>query len=118
MQPTLTKNVTAPPLQRPPISNRTNSFGGSSNVTPITMITPYVNKWRICGICTALEGLKDINTKNGPSKVSDQFLRCCIIYLLQVLNFTLTDKEGVSIRIAAFGETAARTANLIQKDCV
>lgn len=93
----------APPAARAPPPVRQPLSHGGHNVTPIIGITPYVNKWRICGMCTAKEDLKSIKTKNGDS---------------QVFNFHLTDTDGTSIRIAGFGDTAVRAHGLIQLDCV
>ncbi|CAI4224683.1 unnamed protein product [Auanema sp. JU1783] len=84
----------------PPASGKQSA--APSNVTPIKMITPYVNKWRICGQCTNKEELRDIKSKNGEMKV---------------FNFDLTDHNGDSIRLASFGDTAIRVHGIVQKDC-
>ncbi|CAI4225242.1 unnamed protein product [Auanema sp. JU1783] len=84
----------------PPPSGKQNA--AQSNITPIKMITPYVNKWRICGRCTNKEELRDIKTRNGEMKV---------------FNFDLTDKDGDCIRLAGFGDSAVRAYNVIQNDC-
>ncbi|MFH4975641.1 hypothetical protein AB6A40_002350 [Gnathostoma spinigerum] len=73
---------------------------GSQNITPIKLITPYVNKWRICGVCTAKEDLRDIKTARREMKV---------------FNFELTDEHGSCIRIAAFDDVADRFYAIIQK---
>ncbi|EFO18545.2 replication factor A 73 kDa subunit [Loa loa] len=85
-------------------------YGGSSsrrlanlsgqNLTPIKLITPYVNKWRICGVVTAKEDLRNIRTARRDMKV---------------FNFELTDEEGGCIRIAAFDDVAEKFYSIIQK---
>uniref|UniRef100_A0A183V0M0 Replication protein A subunit n=1 Tax=Toxocara canis TaxID=6265 RepID=A0A183V0M0_TOXCA len=85
--------------RNPPTPSRGSGLIGQ-NLTPIKLITPYVNKWRICGIVTAKEDLKDIRTARGE---------------LKVFNFELTDEEGGCIRIAAFAETAEKFYAIVQK---
>lgn len=51
------------------------------------------------GVVTAKEDLKTVKGRNGDMKV---------------FNFTLTDKEGDSIRIASFSETAEKFFPVIQ----
>ncbi|KAM3724830.1 putative replication factor Asubunit [Dirofilaria immitis] len=70
------------------------------NLTPIKLITPYVNKWRICGVVTAKEDLRNIRTARRDMKV---------------FNFELTDEEGGCIRIAAFDDVAEKFYSIIQK---
>ncbi|EJW86244.1 hypothetical protein WUBG_02846 [Wuchereria bancrofti] len=70
------------------------------NLTPIKLITPYVNKWRICGVVTAKEDLRNIRTVRRDMKV---------------FNFELTDEEGGCIRIAAFDDVAEEFYSIIQK---
>ncbi|VDN04151.1 unnamed protein product [Thelazia callipaeda] len=70
------------------------------NITPIKLITPYVNKWRICGVVTAKEDLRNIRTARRDMKV---------------FNFELTDEEGACIRIAAFDDMAEKFYSIIQK---
>lgn len=92
--------------QNPPVAH----YGGPSprrianlvgqNLTPIKLITPYVNKWRICGIVTAKEDLRNIKTARRDMKV---------------FNFELTDEEGGCIRIAAFDDVADKFYAIIQK---
>uniref|UniRef100_A0A1I7XQW7 REPA_OB_2 domain-containing protein n=1 Tax=Heterorhabditis bacteriophora TaxID=37862 RepID=A0A1I7XQW7_HETBA len=85
------------PMAKKPAPTRQPASFGSANVTPISMITPYVSKWRICGICTAKEELKTIKSRNGDMKI--------------------TDRDGGTIRLAGFGETAERAYSIIQTDC-
>uniref|UniRef100_A0A0R3RIM8 Replication protein A subunit n=1 Tax=Elaeophora elaphi TaxID=1147741 RepID=A0A0R3RIM8_9BILA len=90
--------------------NATVRYSGSSsrrlanlvgqNLTPIKLITPYVNKWRICGVVTAKEDLRNIRTARRDMKV---------------FNFELTDEEGGCIRIAAFDDVAEKFYSVIQK---
>uniref|UniRef100_A0A915Q761 Replication protein A subunit n=1 Tax=Setaria digitata TaxID=48799 RepID=A0A915Q761_9BILA len=70
------------------------------NLTPIKLITPYVNKWRICGVVTAKEELRNIRTARRDMKV---------------FNFELTDEEGGCIRIAAFDDVAEKFYSIVQK---
>ncbi|CAG9540713.1 unnamed protein product [Cercopithifilaria johnstoni] len=70
------------------------------NLTPIKLITPYVNKWRICGVVTAKEDLRNIRTARRDMKV---------------FNFELTDEEGGCIRIAAFDDVAEKFYSIVQK---
>ncbi|CAJ0604358.1 unnamed protein product [Cylicocyclus nassatus] len=35
------------------------------SVTPISMLTPYMGNWRICGVCTSKEELKKVRTRTG-----------------------------------------------------
>uniref|UniRef100_A0A915C2S8 Replication protein A subunit n=3 Tax=Parascaris univalens TaxID=6257 RepID=A0A915C2S8_PARUN len=85
--------------RNPRTPNKATSLIGQ-NLTPIRFITPYVNKWRICGIVTAKEDLRDVKTARGE---------------LKVFNFEVTDEEGGCIRIAAFGDTADKFYAIVQK---
>ncbi|VDO45318.1 unnamed protein product, partial [Onchocerca flexuosa] len=95
---------------RSPQKDGSARHGGSSshrlanlvgqNLTPIKLITPYVNKWRICGVVTAKEDLRNIRTARRDMKV---------------FNFELTDEEGGCIRIAAFDDVAEKFYSIIQK---
>ncbi|VDK45473.1 unnamed protein product [Anisakis simplex] len=86
--------------QNPTTPNKGGSFGGQ-NITPIRLITPYVNKWRICGVVTAKEELRVIRTAQRGE--------------LKVFNFEITDEEGGCIRVAAFAEMAEKFYAMIQK---
>ncbi|KAK5965664.1 hypothetical protein GCK32_003648 [Trichostrongylus colubriformis] len=52
-------------MARPSAPRRQPQSFGSGNVTPITMITPYISKWRICGLCTAKDELKTTKARSG-----------------------------------------------------
>uniref|UniRef100_A0A0N5ARY3 Replication protein A subunit n=1 Tax=Syphacia muris TaxID=451379 RepID=A0A0N5ARY3_9BILA len=69
----------------------------SQNVTPIKLITP----WRIVGIVTAKEDMREIRTAARGE--------------MKVFNFELTDDQGGCIRIAAFNETAEKYYAVVQK---
>ncbi len=56
-------------------------------------------RWKICGLVTAKDELKDIKTSRGDMKV---------------FNFELTDQNGDQIRVAAFGKQAEMFAPIIQ----
>ncbi|VDK37177.1 unnamed protein product, partial [Gongylonema pulchrum] len=72
----------------------------SQNLTPIKLITPYVNKWRICGMVTAKEEMRTFKTARKETRV---------------FNFEITDEEGGCIRIAAFDDVADKFFSIIQK---
>ncbi|KJH50240.1 replication factor-a protein 1 [Dictyocaulus viviparus] len=76
----------------------------SGNVTPISMITPYISKWRICGVCTAKEELKTTKARSGAGD-------------MKIFSFELTDKDGAAIRITGFNDAAERAYSIIQTDC-
>ncbi|RCN48712.1 replication factor-a protein 1 [Ancylostoma caninum] len=90
---------------RPPAPRRQpQSFGSGGNVTPINMITPYVSKWRICGLCTAKDEMKTTKARSGAGD-------------MKVFSFEITDKDGSSIRITGFNDAAERAYSIIQTDC-
>lgn len=60
-------------------------------------------RWRICGVVSAKEDLRDVKTARGE---------------LKVFNFEVTDEEGGCIRIAAFGDTADKFYAIVQKGSV
>lgn len=60
-------------------------------------------RWRICGVVTAKEDLRNIRTARRDMKV---------------FNFELTDEEGGCIRIAAFDDVAEKFYSIIQKGSV
>lgn len=70
-----------------------------SNVTPIRLITPYVNRWRICGVVTAKTEIQDTKSTRGEFKV---------------FKFELTDEEGGTILIVCWAEMADKCYPLIQ----
>jgi hypothetical protein len=72
-----------------------------SNLTPINMITPYVNKWRICGVVSGKEEMREIKTARGAMKV---------------FSFVVTDQNGDSIKISAFGTEAEKFSPLVSND--
>uniref|UniRef100_A0A914Y4V5 Replication protein A subunit n=1 Tax=Panagrolaimus superbus TaxID=310955 RepID=A0A914Y4V5_9BILA len=71
-------------------SNDTLSTG-DQNITPFGMITPFLNKWRICGCCT----LKSIKSVTSAQKGE-----------MKVLEFHLSDEAGKTIKITAWNEQA------------
>ncbi|VDK43638.1 unnamed protein product [Cylicostephanus goldi] len=68
-------------------------------VTPISMLTPHVSKWVICGLCTSKDEMKSVRSRGGQG-------------LMKVFSFELTDKDGVAIRITAFDEAAPTTFDI------
>ncbi|KAJ1347782.1 hypothetical protein KIN20_038384 [Parelaphostrongylus tenuis] len=93
-----------PQSARPAAPRRQPQNFGSGNVTPICMITPYISKWRICGLCTAKEELKTTKARSGAGD-------------MKIFSFELTDKDGSSIRITGFNDAAERAYSIIQTDC-
>uniref|UniRef100_A0A1I7Z0J5 Probable replication factor A 73 kDa subunit n=1 Tax=Steinernema glaseri TaxID=37863 RepID=A0A1I7Z0J5_9BILA len=79
----------------------TVSYGSTtSDVTPIAMITPYVSRWRICGVVTQKAKIRDIKSARGE---------------FRVFSFTLADKNGSELRVSAFGEVAERLHQNVQE---
>lgn len=76
-------NIEFPEPSRPPAPRRQPQSFGSGNVTPINMITPYVSKWRICGLCTAKDELKTTKARSGAGDMK-------VLYSAIVLLLTLT----------------------------
>ncbi|PIO54287.1 nucleic acid-binding domain protein, partial [Teladorsagia circumcincta] len=91
-------------VARPSAPRRQPQSFGTGNVTPIGMITPYISKWRICGLCTAKDELKTTKARSGAGD-------------MKVFSFELTDKDGASIRITGFNDAAERAYSIIQTDC-
>lgn len=60
-------------------------------VTPIACLTPFINKWRICGVCTSRESIREVSGAKGP---------------LRVMSFELTDEKGHSIKIVGWNDFA------------
>ncbi|KAI6205491.1 hypothetical protein M3Y94_00798300 [Aphelenchoides besseyi] len=76
------------------------SGGVFDNIVDIAAITPFISTFRICGIVTAKDTARDINTKRGPSKV---------------FSFVLTDGKGDSIKVTAFGNECEKYVDFIEK---
>lgn len=84
---------------RQPLSKR-QPVANKPGIVPISLLTPYCNKWRICGIVTAKDQqIKEINNPRGN---------------FRVFGFIITDQAGNSIRVSAFGESAEKFFPLIQ----
>ncbi|CAD6185800.1 unnamed protein product [Caenorhabditis auriculariae] len=88
----------APPPQP---SRQTSSGNRGEAVTPIAMITPYVNKFRICGVCTTKEEIRNVKSRNGD---------------MRIFNFELTDKNSDTIRLTAFNELAEQMQSVIMEN--
>lgn len=89
----------------PPTPNRGRGNANNpaaQNLTPIKLITPYVNRWRICGVVTAKEEMREIKTAQRGD--------------MKVFNFEITDEQGGCIRLACFNEVAEKFYAIIQKD--
>uniref|UniRef100_A0A0N5A505 Replication protein A subunit n=1 Tax=Parastrongyloides trichosuri TaxID=131310 RepID=A0A0N5A505_PARTI len=90
-------------IKKPDTSTRTISTTNASmvdaDIVPIVSISPYLMKWKICGVVTDKQELRDVNTSRGTSKV---------------LNFNLADKEETEIRISSFGDLATTLFELVQ----
>lgn len=102
--PSVPNNPANAQVARPTAPRRQAQSFGSGNVTPISMITPYISKWRICGLCTAKDELKTTKARSGAGD-------------MKVFSFELTDKDGASIRITGFNDAAERAYSIIQTDC-
>ncbi|VDN21705.1 unnamed protein product [Cylicostephanus goldi] len=82
------------PVRRIPVAS------ADVKITPISLITPYVNKWRICGLCTSKDELKTIRSPRGGD--------------LLVFSFVITDKDGIAIRISSFNDAAKNAFAKVQ----
>lgn len=72
--------------------------------TIIANIDYFICRWRICGVVSNKENqIKEIKNARG---------------VFRVFSFVVTDKEGNSIRVSAFGEQADKFHSLIQNDQV
>uniref|UniRef100_A0A7E4VTH9 Replication protein A subunit n=1 Tax=Panagrellus redivivus TaxID=6233 RepID=A0A7E4VTH9_PANRE len=63
------------------------------------MLTPFVNKFRICGVCQFKEGMRDVNTASRGT--------------MKVLSFTLCDEDEHSMKVTAWNDLAVETDPLI-----
>ncbi|KAI1716462.1 replication protein A OB domain-containing protein [Ditylenchus destructor] len=95
------KRGTSPDANQPLRKRQPSGNIPQYDKTDISLITPYINKWRICGIISAKENIKDIKNARGA---------------FRVFSFTVTDKEGYAIRVSAFGEQAEKFHPLIEND--
>uniref|UniRef100_A0AC34F1Q4 Replication protein A subunit n=1 Tax=Panagrolaimus sp. ES5 TaxID=591445 RepID=A0AC34F1Q4_9BILA len=93
-------NQSVPKISRPPPSRSTFqqqrstdslNGGGDQNITPVAMITPFLNKWRICGYCTLKSIRQVMSAQKGPMKV---------------LEFHLSDETGKTVKMTAWNEQA------------
>ncbi|CAP31894.1 Protein CBR-RPA-1 [Caenorhabditis briggsae] len=73
----------------PPPPARRGPSNTERGVIPIAMVTPYVNNFRIHGMVSRKEDIKNIPAKN-----------------MKIFNFEITDSNGDTIRCTAFNETA------------
>ena len=71
--------------------NVSNTSASRLELTQISFITPYINKWRILGVVSNKENIKDIRSPKG------QF---------RIFSFLITDQQSNTIKINAFGEQA------------
>uniref|UniRef100_A0A158Q667 Replication protein A 70 kDa DNA-binding subunit n=1 Tax=Dracunculus medinensis TaxID=318479 RepID=A0A158Q667_DRAME len=60
----------------------------------------FIFRWRICGVVSVKEDLRELKTARGD---------------MRVFNFEITDKDGGCIRVAAFNEIADKYYSIIQK---
>jgi replication factor A1 len=71
-------------------------------VMPIGAITPYITgRWRIGGVVSGKEEMRDINSKKGPMKV---------------FSFVLSEKSGQSMKITCFAAEAEKFFPMIQEN--
>ncbi|VDN29442.1 unnamed protein product [Cylicostephanus goldi] len=73
-----------------------------SDIIPISSITPYVSRWRICGLCTSKDNLRKYKRSAGDE--------------VTVLCFELTDRDGAALRITGFDEVAEKLFPIIEID--
>uniref|UniRef100_A0A914BYU2 Replication protein A subunit n=1 Tax=Acrobeloides nanus TaxID=290746 RepID=A0A914BYU2_9BILA len=101
MQPT---SMPIPPNRKRPAADP-NTYAAMStqgqNITPIKMISPFINKWRICGVVKGKENVREIKGARGPSKV---------------FSFQVMDTAGDLIKVACFGDQADRFNAIIHND--
>lgn len=69
--------------------------------TEIALITPYINKWRICGIVTSKENIRNLRNAKGE---------------FRVFSFVVTDQDGNAIKVTGFGEQADKFHPMLQND--
>lgn len=110
-------NLNAAPVtrKRPAENNYGSMATQGQNITPVCMITPYINKyvinlvlitefrWRICGVIKGKESVREIKSARGPSKV---------------FSFQLMDSAGGLIKICCFGDQADRFNAILHNDQV
>ena len=93
----------SPPDQRQPLTKRQPqpmSISMMPGVMPIKCITPYCNRWRICGIVSGKDAqIKDVKSTKGE---------------FRVFGFIITDQEGTAIRVSAFGEAANKFFSMLE----
>uniref|UniRef100_A0A915N4P8 Replication protein A subunit n=2 Tax=Meloidogyne TaxID=189290 RepID=A0A915N4P8_MELJA len=78
--------------ERQPLTKRQPNASAMPGIVPIGLITPYCNKWRICGIVSSKDPqIKEFTNAKGK---------------FRVFGFVLTDQSSSSIRISAFSEVA------------
>jgi replication factor A1 len=82
------------PPKNPAFANRAqgnHQASGDQNITPFSLITPFINRWRICGFCSH-KLVKDVNSAvKGP---------------MRVLEFQLSDEHGKTLKITAWNDQA------------
>ncbi|CAD5235169.1 unnamed protein product [Bursaphelenchus xylophilus] len=83
-------------------SKKATPQGGvfGQRVFAIKDISPYVNNFLLCGLCQSKEQIRQVNTKRGPSNI---------------LNFTLIDDAGSSIRISVWGDQATQVDQILEE---
>ncbi|KAE9555558.1 hypothetical protein FO519_001229 [Halicephalobus sp. NKZ332] len=92
-----------PPVRKREVKDSNRSLFGTPGITPIASLSPFVNKWKICGVCISREALRDIQSQKGP---------------LRVMSFVLMDEHNHSIKITAWNEVADDlNAKITEGDC-
>uniref|UniRef100_A0A1I8B0H8 Replication protein A subunit n=1 Tax=Meloidogyne hapla TaxID=6305 RepID=A0A1I8B0H8_MELHA len=78
--------------ERQPLTKRQPNATAMPGIVPIGLITPYCNKWRICGVVSSKDPqIKELSNAKGK---------------FRVFGFVLTDQSSSSIRISAFSDVA------------
>ncbi|KAF7639064.1 Replication protein A subunit [Meloidogyne graminicola] len=86
--------------ERQPLTKRQPNAASMPGIVPIGYITPYCNKWRICGIVSCKDPqIKEVTSAKGK---------------FRVFSFVVTDQSSTSIRISAFSETADKYFQMIE----
>lgn len=83
-------NVRSPAQPRFPSTSV--RYTQDQNITPLNLITPYVNRWRICGIVTFKEKIREVSTASKGT--------------MRVMSFHLCDDRGQTIKITAWNDLA------------
>lgn len=91
-------NNTTNNINTTPRRINTSSVIPDNSITPISLLSPFVNKWKICGVCTNRESSRIVNGKKGQ---------------LKVFSFELADEKGDAIKITCWDDVVEKLDNVI-----